>query len=131
MSTRYDLPLLQRRSSFIAHCLAIAGDSRPALENLLRLMAGIGRTQAVPRAMPQLRDAIRGAPTDLFDHGNCLWDAETICRVAGHEHRAALMQDVTLRKATIDVLYRLVDAGSSLAFQLRDYLASMATAEVS
>jgi hypothetical protein len=131
MNTRYDLPLLQRRPSFIANCLGIAGDSRPALENLLGLMAGIGRKQAVPNVMPQLRDAIRGAPTDLFDHGNCLWDAETICRVAVHEHRAALMHDVTLRKATIDVLDRLVDAGSSLAFQLRDYLASMATEEVS
>ncbi len=129
LSTRYDLPLLQRRSSFIAHCLTIAGDSRPALENLLRLMAGIGRTQAVPSAMTQLRDAIHSAPTDLFDHGNCLWDAETICRLAVHEHRAALMRDSTLRAATLNVLDRLVDAGSSLSFQLRDYLASSAIAD--
>jgi hypothetical protein len=125
-STRYDLPLLQRRPDFIAHCLRAAGDSRLALENLLTLMAGIGQTQAVPGAIPQLRDAIHSAPADLFDTGNCLWDAETICRVAVHEHRAALMRDVTLRRATLDVLDRLVDAGSSLAFQLRDYLASSA-----
>jgi hypothetical protein len=127
LNTRYDLPLLQRRPDFIAHCLMAAGDSRPALENLLRLMAGIGQTQAVPAAVPQLRDAIRSAPADLFDDGNCLWNAETICRVAVHEHRLALMRDVTLRRATLDVLDRLVDAGSSLAFQLRDYLASSAT----
>jgi hypothetical protein len=81
--------------------------------------------------MPQLRDAIRSAPPDLFEQGNCLWDAETICRLAVHENRAALMRDVALRRATLDVLDRLVDAGSSMAFQLRDYLASMATAEVS
>jgi len=127
LNTRYDLPLLPRRPDFIAHCLRTAGDSRPALENLLRLMAGIGRTQAVPAAIPQLRDAICSAPADLFDDGNCLWYAETICRVAVHEHRPALMRDVTLRRATLDVLDRLVDAGSSLAFQLRDYLASSAT----
>ncbi|MBH9578163.1 hypothetical protein [Inhella proteolytica] len=127
MNTRYDLPLLQHRPAFIAHCLRAAGDSLPALENLLRLMAGIGRTQAVPAAVPQLRDAIRSAPADLFDDENCLWDAETICRVAVHENRPALMRDVTLRRATLDVLDRLVDAGSSLAFQLRDYLASSAT----
>lgn len=131
LSTRYDLPLLQLRPSFIANCLTTAGDSRPALKNLLRLMAGIGRTQAVPSAMPQLRDALRSAPSDLLNDGDCLWDAETICRVAVHGHRAALMRDVTLRRATLDVLDRLVDAGSSMAFQLRDYLASMATAEVS
>ena len=127
LNTRYDLPLLQCRPDFIAHCLRAAGDSRPALENLLRLMAGIGQTQAVPAALPQLRDAIRSAPADLFDDGNCLWNTETICRVAVHEHRPALMRDVTLRRATLDVLDRLVDAGSSLAFQLRDYLASSAT----
>ncbi len=127
LNTRHDLPLLQRRPNFIAHCLRGAGDSRPALENLLSLMAGIGQTQAVPAAVPSLRDAIRSAPSDLFDDGNCLWNAETICRVAVHEHRPALMRDVTLRKATLDVLDRLVDAGSSLAFQLRDYLASSAT----
>jgi hypothetical protein len=127
LNTRYDLPLLQRRPDFIAHCLRAAGDSRPALENLLRLMAGIGQTQAVPAAVPQLRDAIRSAPADVFDDGDCLWNAETICRVAVHEHRPALMRDVTLRRATLDVLDRLVDAGSSLAFQLRDYLASSAT----
>jgi hypothetical protein len=127
LNTRYDLPLLQHRPDFIAHCLTAAGDSRPALENLLSLMAGIGQTQAVPAAVPQLRNAIRSAPSDLFDDGNCLWNAETICRVAVHEHRPALMRDVTLRRATLDVLDRLVDAGSSLAFQLRDYLASSAT----
>lgn len=131
LSTRYDLPLLQRKPSFISQCLSTAGDSRQALENLLSLMAGIGRTQAVPSAMPQLRDAIQGAPTDFFDHGNCLWDAETICRLAVHEHRAALMRDTTLRTATLNVLDRLVDAGSSLAFQLRDYLASRAIEEAS
>lgn len=127
LNTRYDLPLLQHRPDFIAHCLTVTGGSRPALKYLLRLMAGIGQTQAVPAAVPQLRDAIRSAPADLFDDGDCLWNAETICRVAVHEHRLALMRDVTLRRATLDVLDRLVDAGSSLAFQLRDYLASSAT----
>jgi hypothetical protein len=120
----HDMPLLQSRQNFIANCLATAGDSRPALENLLMLMAGAGRTTAVPSALPELRDALRRAPDDLFDDGNSLWHAETICQVAVHRHRLMLLRDVNLRRATLDILDRLVDAGSSLGFQLRDYLAT-------
>lgn len=122
-----DLPLLQARPNYIADCLAIAGDSRPALENLLKLMAGVGRSQSVPTALPKLRDALGRIPADIFDDGSSLWDAETICRVAVHEHRETLIRDVTLRRAALDILDRLVDAGSSLAFQLRDYLAASPT----
>jgi hypothetical protein len=122
-----DLPLLQSRPNYIANCLTAAGDSRPALENLLRLMAGVGRVRSVPVALPHLRDAIGRASADIFDDGNSLWDAETVCRVAVHEHRESLIRDVTLRRATLDILDRLVDAGSSLAFQLRDYLAASPT----
>lgn len=122
--TWHDLPLLRSRQTFVASCLTIAGDSRPTLENLLMLMAGVGRTIAVPSALPQLRDAIGRAPADLFEDGNSVWEAETICRVAVHEHREALIRDVNLRRATLDILDRLVDAGSSLGFQLRDYLAA-------
>lgn len=43
-----------------------------------------------------------GEPADLFDDGNSLWHAETICRIAVHEHRDALIRHVTLRKATLD-----------------------------
>lgn len=115
------------RPNFVANSLAAAGGSRPALEHILALMAGVGGANAVPSALPQLRDALRRAPADLFDDGNSLWDAETICQIAIHEHRQALLRDVTLRRATLEILDRLVDAGSSLAFQLRDYFATSAT----
>lgn len=91
-------------------------------------MAGVGRTTAIPSALVQLRDAIGRAPTDIFDNGNALWDAETVCHVAIHEHRQALLRDVNLRRATLDMLDWLINAGSSLAFQLRDYLAASPTA---
>ena len=125
--TLYDLALFKSRPHFIANCLTAVGDSRTGLENILRLMSGVGRVSAVPSALPQLRDAVGKAPTDLFDDGNSLWNAETICRVAVHEYRETLIRDVNLRKATLDILDRLVEAGSSIAFQLRDYLATSPT----
>lgn len=128
--TWHDLELLKSRPHFIASCLTAVGESRVGLENLLRLMAGVGRVSAVPSALPQLRDALSRCPVDLFDDGNSLWHAETICQVAVHEHREALIRDVNLRRATLDILDRLVDAGSSLGFQLRDYLATSPTATV-
>lgn len=123
-TTVHDLPLLRNRPRFVADCIAAAGDSWHALEHLLALMAGVGRATSVPSALGQLRDAIAKAPADLFNDGSSLWNAETVCQAAVHEHRQALLRDVTLRQATLDVLDRLVDAGSSLAFQLRDYLAT-------
>lgn len=67
------------------------------------------------------------APADFFNDGTSLWDAETVCQAAVHDHRQVLLRNVNLRQATLDVLDRLVDAGSSLAFQLRDYLATSST----
>jgi hypothetical protein len=128
VKTFHDLPLLRSRPRFVAACLVSAGDSWHAFGHLLALMAGVGRATAVPSALVQLRDAIAGAPADLFNDGNSLWDAETVCQAAVHEHRQALLRDVALRQATLDVLDRLVDAGSCLAFQLRDYLATSPSA---
>nr|WP_295376237.1 hypothetical protein [Pseudoxanthomonas sp.] len=124
----HDLPLLRNRPCFVSNCLVAAGDSWHTLEHLLALMAGVGRATAVPFALEQLRNAITKAPADLFNDGSSLWNAETICQAAVHEHRQVLLRDVTLRRATLEVLDRLVDAGSSLAFQLRDYLATSSPA---
>lgn len=87
-------------------------------------MAGVGRKSAIPSALPQLRDALDRAPADLLDDRNSLWHAEAICRIAVHDHREILIGDINLRRATLEILDRLVDAGSSLGFQLRDYLAT-------
>lgn len=120
----YDLSLLNSRPKFISDALEAVGDTSRGLKYLLRLGAGVGRAMTVPASLPALRDAFGRAPADMLTDSNSLWHAETICRVAVHEHREALLKDVRLRRATLDILDRLVDAGSSLAFQLRDYLAT-------
>jgi len=120
----YDFSLLKSRPRFISDALEAVGDTSRGLKYLLRLGAGVGRAKAVPASLPALRDAFSRAPADVLTDFNSLWHAETICRVAVHEHREALLKDVRLRLATLDILDRLVDAGSSLAFQLRDYLAT-------
>lgn len=120
----HDLALFTSRPHFISSCLTAVGDSRKGLEHLLQLMAGVGSKSAIPSALPQLRDALDRAPADLLDDGNSLWYAETICRIAVHDHREILIRDINLRMATLDILDRLVDAGSSIGFQLRDYLAT-------
>lgn len=69
---------------------------------LLSLMAGVGRVPAVPSTLPQLRDAMIAAPTHLFDDGNRLWNAETVCRVAVYAHREARMRDQVAQSYTRD-----------------------------
>ena len=73
------MELFKSRPNFIFNCLVAVGDSRVGLENLLQLMAGVGIVSAVPSALSHLRDALRRAPADVFDDGNSLWYAETIC----------------------------------------------------
>ena len=120
----HDFWLLHSRPRFISDALAVVGDTKRGLKYLLRLGAGVGRANAIPASLPALCDAFDRAPADMLTDSNNLWNAETICREAVHEHREALLKDVRLRRATLDILDRLVDAGSSLAFQLRDYLAT-------
>jgi hypothetical protein len=116
--------LLRDRPRFVADCLEEAGDAWHVLKHLIALMAGVGRASAVPSALVSLRNAIAKMPADFLSDGNVIWDAETICQVAVHDHRQVLLRDVNLRRATLDVLDRLIESGSSLAFQLRDYLAT-------
>lgn len=124
LRTYHDLNLLRDRPRFVADCLEEAGDAWHVLKHLIALMAGVGRASAVPSALVSLRDAIAKMPADFLNDGNVSWDAETICQIAVHDHRQALLRDVNLRRATLDVLDRLIESGSSLAFQLRDYLAT-------
>jgi hypothetical protein len=86
-------------------------------------MYGVDRKSAIPGAIPQLRDAVRAQLTEPFDTSNSQWYAETICRLTVHEHRDTFLKNRNFREATLDILNRLTEAGSSITFQPRDYLA--------
>lgn len=120
----HHLAFFDERPTYVADCLRQVGDTQAGLQVCLELMYGVGRKSAIPGAIPLLRDAVRAQNTEPFDNPNSQWYAETICRVAVHEHRDALLKSKPLREATLDILNRLIEAGSSIAFQLRDYLAT-------
>jgi hypothetical protein len=50
-----------------------------------------------------------------------LWKLEIVVRVAIHEHAPTIKRNSPLRAAVLRLLDKMVDAGSSVAFQLRDY----------
>lgn len=120
----HHLKAFDANPSFASKALTEVGDTYDGFYNCVRMAAGIARNVSVPRVLIAMRDAIARAPADLFNDFDCQWYVETICRVAVHDHRQTVLSDARLRQATLDVLDVLVDAGSSLAFQLRDYLAT-------
>jgi hypothetical protein len=120
----HHLKVFDANPSFASKALAEVGDTYDGFYNCVQMVAGIARDVSTPRVLIALRDAITRAPADLFNDFNCQWYVETICRVAVHDHRPIVLSEARLRQATLDVLDLLVDAGSSLAFQLRDYLAT-------
>lgn len=123
----HHIGLFDDRPSYVEDCLPYIGDSARGLAFSLKLMATIARQSAVPKAMSALRDAIAQHSADPFANSNNRWYAETICRVAVHGHREELLKSINLRTATLEILNRLIDSGSSIAFQLRDYLVTAAT----
>lgn len=122
----YHLAVFDERPNFVAESLKEAGDTSVGLEACLTLMYGVGRQSSIPSALPALSDAIQSHGPEAFEIRNAEWNAETICRIAVHEHRASLLKSKPLRAATLSILDGLVEAGSSIGFLLRDYLATAA-----
>lgn len=119
-----NLKIFDQRPSFVSDCLSRVGDSRKGFQECVQLMATIGRRSSVPSGMIALQDALALQPSAPFADGNTRWFAEKVCRLAVHEHREDLLASLPLRQATLFVLDQLIESGSSIAFQLRDYLAS-------
>jgi hypothetical protein len=120
----YHLAILDERPMYVAECLRQVGDTRAGLQGCLDLLTSVARQSSIPSALPALRDAVVKQGAEAFTPRNNQWNAELVCRLAVHQHREELMRNKALREAVLDILTALVDAGSSIGFQLRDYLAT-------
>jgi hypothetical protein len=120
----HHLALFEERPTYLTDCLLQVGDTHVGLAGCLEVMTTVARQSSIPSALPALRDAVVKHGASAFTPMNTQWNAELICRVAVHRHREQLMKSKPLREAVLDVLTVLVDAGSSIGFQLRDYLAT-------
>lgn len=120
----HHLTFFDERPTYVTDCLRQVGGTQLGIQACLELMCGVGRQTAIPAAIPALRNAIHALHSALLT-ATTIRHVETVCRLVVHEHREELKRNKPLRDATLDILNNLVEAGSSIAFQLRDYLATM------
>lgn len=118
----HDFAILHKRPNFIRDSIQAIGTSTLGFECTVNLLEGVGRGVGVPGALIELQQALDGRRQENpLENEVILWKLETVLRVAIHEHAAAIKKNNPLRVAVLKFLDKMVDAGSSVAFQLRDY----------
>lgn len=118
----HDFAILRKRPSFIRDSIRAIGTSALGFECVVNLLEGVGRGIGIPGALIELQQALDGQTQENpLENEVILWKIETVMRVAIHEHAAAIKKNNPLRAAVLTLLNKMVDAGSSVAFQLRDY----------
>lgn len=118
----HDFAILRRRPNFIRDSIRAIGTSALGFECVVNLLEGVGRGIGIPGALIELQQALDGhTQQNPLEIEVILWKIETVMRVAIHEHSAAIKKNNPLRAAVLTLLNKMVDAGSSVAFQLRDY----------
>ena len=118
----HDFAILRKRPNFIRDSIQAIGTSTLGFECTVNLLEGVGRGVGVPGALIELQQALDGhTQENPLENEVILWKLETVLRVAIHEHAAAIKKNNPLRVAVLTFLDKMVDAGSSVAFQLRDY----------
>jgi hypothetical protein len=118
----YDLAILCKRPSFIKDSIRAVGANAIGFECAVKLLEGVGRGIGVPDALIELQKALDGHTRENpLEKRVILWELETVVRVAIYEHGPTIKRNSPLRTAVLILLDKMVDAGSSVAFQLRDY----------
>lgn len=118
----HDFAMLRKRPHFISDSIRAIGTSALGFECVVNLLEGVGRGVGVPGALIELQRALDGHTTENpLENEMILWKVETMMRVAIHEHATTIKGNGPLRAAVLTLLDKMVDAGSSVAFQLRDY----------
>ena len=118
-----DFSALASEDGFLQEAFERVGTSPLGFQCLVRLLQGIGRTRYLPQALLRVSDAVtRASPAlDLLAGSTEVFYVGAVLRTCVLEHNTTIRSDVALRAAALGLLDHLVDAGSSVAFQLREY----------
>lgn len=119
-------PAFRQRHDFLTRLPAKLIETSAGFEALCTLLAGIGQETLLPHGLIRLDSAIRQAGGNFapLESKNVVLEMEIILREVVVSSTSIVRANAPLKEAILRLLDELVNVGSSIAFQLRDYLAT-------
>jgi hypothetical protein len=112
----------EAEGGFLEETIERVGDVEEAFKCLVPLVATVGRTKYLPGALLWLEAARKRCTSfDPLANEVTVVYLEIALRVCLLDHGSGVRADAKLRSAVVALLDELVNAGSSAAFQLREY----------
>lgn len=119
---------LRNRPDLLTKLPAKLVETQACFEAVCALLAGIGQETLLPDGLTVLDAAISRATGNLepFKSNDAVLNMEIVLRKVVVSSTSRVRADAALKGAILRLLDELVNVGSSIAFQLRDYLATPA-----